>query len=57
MKYLYAAIVCWLICLGIILYGCHNPKPFPEGQEIYAPGGYYQHCRDYPDSIFCPGGE
>jgi hypothetical protein len=60
MKYLYAAVTCWLVCLAIVLYGCQTepPKPFPEGQETYAPGGYPKHCIDYPNSIFCPqGGE
>jgi hypothetical protein len=58
-QYLYIAITCWLICIGtILLYGCHGPKPFPEGQETHAPGGYPKHCKDYPNSIFCPqGGE
>ncbi len=41
-----------VVCL--LLMSCTTPdKPFPEGDEVVAPYGYYLHCLEYPDSIFC----
>ncbi len=41
-----------VVCL--LLMSCTTPdKPFPEGDEVQAPYGYYLHCLEYPDSIFC----
>lgn len=27
---------------------------FPEGKEVRAPWGYYDHCIREPESVFCP---
>lgn len=27
---------------------------FPEGEEVRAPWGYYDHCIREPESVFCP---
>jgi hypothetical protein len=29
-------------------------KPLPEGGIAIPPAGYNIHCKEFPDSIFCP---
>jgi hypothetical protein len=55
MKYLVASIICFVLALLILLMmGCRDYKPFPEGGEITRPPrGYEIHCEQFPDSIFC----
>jgi hypothetical protein len=51
MKALYAAIICWSICLLILLYGCTTPMP--EGEPVNPPIGYIIHCIENPNDPFC----
>jgi hypothetical protein len=56
-KYLYLALACWVIALYILFFftACSSQRPFPEGVQTQTPSGYIQHCKDYPDSVFCKG--
>ncbi len=42
-----------LLILLLLLSGCVSPEPFPEGDPVIGPHGYYRHCEMFPDSIFC----
>lgn len=60
MRFLIASILCLTIAgfiLVCVLTGCAEQKikPLPEGAKTAPPIGYYIHCQQFPDSIFCPG--
>jgi len=54
-QYFYAALICWSVCLIVLLFGCTavEHKPLPEGDPANPPLGYVLHCFEFPDSPFC----
>jgi hypothetical protein len=54
MKFLIASIICFaLALLTLLMMGCRDYQPLPEGSVTRPPLGYEIHCENYPDSIFC----